>query len=113
MISSANSIDDFFLELGHKVFKKNSANQRDIFNEEISKLRDDLLKKAKEEKEALLSEAREKAHEDLREAMEEAKKGQVQHGTYFNGKFRNGDLIKRFIAISWKKVTTLNNIQRK
>ncbi|XP_065071506.1 uncharacterized protein LOC135696150 [Rhopilema esculentum] len=64
------------LELGHKIFQKNSASQRDIFNEEISKLRDDLLKKAKEEKEALLSEAREKAHEDLREAMAEAKKEQ-------------------------------------
>ena len=62
-----------FPALGHKIFKKNETHQRELFNEAVSKLRDDILREAEEEKDRALKEAEEKAANNLSKAMEDAK----------------------------------------
>ena len=63
--------------LGHQIFQKNDSNQKELFDEKITKLKDDLLRRAKEEKDLAIKEVERNAAESLRKAMEEAEAHQV------------------------------------
>ena len=66
-----------FSALGNKIFEKNENNQKEIFHEEMVKMKEDLLKKAEEDKQTALTKAAKKAEKDMAKAMAEAQRLQV------------------------------------
>ena len=63
--------------LGNKIFEKNETNQKEIFHDEMVKMKENLLKKAEEDKQSALKKAAKKAEKDMAKAMADAQKLQV------------------------------------